>query len=93
MPISSNAGTMQIVIAEHAVDRAVEVLAETADAGDRLGVRAKGLAPVIAGEHADVVALSAQQRGHALHGSLAHLHMHVADMENGEAVEARGKIR
>ena len=51
MPISSNAGTMQIVIAEHAVDRAVEVLAETADAGDRLGVRAECLSPVIAGEH------------------------------------------
>jgi len=29
----------------------------------------------------------------ALHGSLAHLHMHIADVENGEAVEARGKIR
>ena len=40
----------RVVIAEHAIDRAVEVLAETADAGDRLGVRAECLSPVIAGK-------------------------------------------
>jgi hypothetical protein len=32
-----------------------------------------------------------QQLGHAAHGGLAHLYMDIADMEDGEAVEARGQ--
>ena len=56
----------RVVIAEHAIDWTVEVFAEPPDTGDRLGVRTKGLAPIIAGEHADVVARRAQQLGHAV---------------------------
>src|SRR4029079_14625073 len=81
----------RVVIAEYAIDGTVELLVERADAGTRVGIGSKGLCPVIAGENADIVALPAQQLGHAVSGSLAHLYMHVADMEDGEAVEARGQ--
>ena len=79
------------MIAEHAIDRTVEVLAEARDAGKRLGIRPECLRPVIAGEHRDVVALPAQQLGHAGHCSLAHLHMDIADVQDGKTVKVGGQ--
>src|SRR5512145_2805143 len=53
----------RVVIAKYAVNGTVEPFTEPPDTGNRVGVGSKGLRSVIAGEHADVVALATQEIG------------------------------
>jgi hypothetical protein len=82
----------RVVIAEHAVDRPFEALAEARDAAERIGVRSKSQRPVIAGKDADIVTRATREFGHAPHCRFAQLHMKVADLQDGEAVEGSGQV-
>jgi len=82
-----------IVIAEHAEDGSFKALMEARHAGKRVRIGSKFLRPVVSGQHADVVADVAHEFGHASHRRFAHLHMEIADLQNGEAVEGRRQVR
>jgi hypothetical protein len=83
----------RIVLAEYAEDGSFKALMEARHAGKRIRIGSKCLRPLVSGQHADVVAGAAHEFGHASHRRFAHLHMEIADLQNGEALSDRRRAK
>ncbi len=82
----------RVVIAEHAVDLALEAGNHARHSGERCVIRTPGLASVVTRQNTKVVAYLSEEIDHALHCGFAHLDMKVAELKDGEAIEGRRQM-
>ena len=77
----------RVVVAKHAVDGTADHSPKLRKARERRLKRSKCLPPKVASQNANIVAQRRNHLSHALHGSLAHIAVEIAQMEDREAVE------
>ncbi len=80
------------MVAEHAVDRAPQPAAHAFDAVERGLEGAKGLAAVVAGQHAEIVTHVADQLAEPPHRDLVHVGVQIAEVQDGVAIETRRQL-
>ena len=80
-----------VVIAEHSVHARPKLRDDRVHAFESRSIRAERLAPVIAGEHADIVFETRHEFGDPRHRRTAHIGVKVAEMQDPETVEASRK--
>ncbi len=81
----------RIVIAQNAVHRSFQSLAQPRHPGKGLIERSKSLPPIVAGEDAKLVFQARQEVQEAGHRLLAHIRMQIAQMQDPEAIEGLWK--
>ncbi len=82
-----------VVIAQYAVNISLEMGSDSLQAFQRGFIGAIGLAAIIAGQDTDIVVKSVQKLDHPVHGAFVGINVQIAQMENRESVELRGKVR
>ncbi len=84
--------TDAVMVAQHAIDRSAQRRAQSPDAVHGGFDRPERGRPVIAGQHAQVVAKFGQDRGEPAHRAIAVLDVEITDVQQGEAIECGRQI-
>src|ERR1035437_6741205 len=77
----------RVMIAEHAINWSIEMGSHSCDAVQGCRERSKSFAPKVAGQNTQVVTQTISELHEVSHRALIHVHMHVADVKYGEAIE------
>ena len=82
----------RIVVAEDGIGRLRQTRAQPRQSVEGSVERSVCLAAEVAGQNAEIAAQARQQLGELTHRVLAHIDMHVADMEDREPIEGFGEV-
>lgn len=77
----------RIVVAEHGVDWLFQMTSQSRDTIQRGLEGPKSPTPIIASQDTDIVLHAANQLDESVHGNFIHIHVKVANVENGEALK------
>src|SRR6516162_1375856 len=77
------------MIAQNGEHRTFQVRADPGNARQGRVERTECLPAIITCERANIIAQAVNELDHPLHGDVAHVHMHIADMQNGEPLKGR----
>ena len=94
MPSASRSGTMviEIVVAQHCIDVAVQRVAQARDTFEAGSAIAVGATAIVSRQYAEIIFEAMREFGGSAHCGDAQVCMEVAQMQDGEAVEGPGQI-
>src|SRR6202158_2435731 len=81
-----------IVVAEPPVNRPPQLTSHASDAVQGGLEGSKGLGAIVAGQNTEVVTHLTDEFAQSLHRDLVHFDVHIADVQDGEAIEKRRQI-